>query len=392
MMKEYSRMRQIIKNARLADAGGEGTLADLIIDDGMITAVTSADERQRNGGAEVVRDIEGAWACPGFIDLHTHGADGADVMDATPEVLATIARQKRREGVTTFCPTTMTAPDEAIEHALRAIAEYEKNPALAEAARTRGAHIEGPFLNPRQAGAQDAQWMRSGDWDTIERWRAVGPISLLTLAPEREGHEPLIEALVTAGVRVSLGHSAATRADFLRAKAAGATQLTHFANQMSPLHHRELGLVGSGLLDDTIRLEVIADGVHLSDDMLCLLLKTVPLRRLMLITDSISAAARADGDYMLGGQTVQVRAGQARLVDGTLAGSTLIYLDGLRRLARLYDGPWTDLLITTAANQAEVMGWSDLGQLRPGACADLVILDDQLHLHASMVGGHWMAH
>jgi N-acetylglucosamine-6-phosphate deacetylase len=382
-------MRKVINNARLAQPGSHGPLSQIIIDDGWISAVLpSAPAPQAR--AEIF-EAQGRWVAPGFIDLHTHGADGADVMDATPDALRTIAQVKLTEGVTTFCPTTMTASDREIINVLRTLAHYETAEKNGLLAKTRGAHLEGPFLNSQMAGAQDPQWMRPGDVATVQPWQAAGPISLLTLAPELTGHEDLITTLVAHGVRVSLGHSAATRADFLRARAAGASHLTHFANQMSPLHHRELGLVGSGLIDDQIRLEIIADGIHLSDDMLRLLLKTVPLRRLMLITDSIAASGRPDGDYTLGGQAITVTNGQARLPHGALAGSTLRFIDGLRRLASLYEGPWTDLIITTAANQAASMGWADIGRVAVGCRADLVIFDDDFQLHATVVDGQWLS-
>jgi len=334
------------------------------------------------GPAEQCFEAGGLTAVPGFIDIHTHGAAGASVTDATPDAIFHMAETKLTEGVTTFLPTTLSLAPDHLEDCLRAIAGATPG----SKAKIPGAHLEGPFLNPRCAGAQNPEHLRTPNLTELEKLFTLAPTKILSIAPELPGATACIRAAAAAGTTVSLAHTAATRTDVLAAKSAGATHLTHFGNQMSPLHHRELGVVGSGLLDDDLVLELIADGVHLAPEMIRLAFKTVPVERLVLVTDSIAASHLGDGDYDLGGLHTTVSDGVARLPDGTLAGSTLTFDQALRTALEASGLMLPDIIATTAYNQARSLGIPG-GRLETGDPADITLLDGELNVRAVFVDG-----
>ena len=373
----------IIRNCRLVSPGIDLDRATVEVADGRIRAVHGPGSHPPPAGAREF-DARGAMLLPGFIDIHTHGAMGADVCDGGVEAIRTIARAKLGEGVTTFFPTTLTLPHEPLAAAARAVAAYRE---AMEFARTPAMHIEGPFLNPRFIGAQNPAHVRPPDAAEIFALRELAPVGIVSVATEMPGGVEFVRAMTGAGITTSLAHTAATREDFLAAKAAGLTHLTHYCCQQSPLHHRALGVVGSGLLDDDVRLELICDTVHLNPDMIRLIFKLKPLRQLMLITDSMAASGLGDGVFDLGGLQVTVSGGVARLAPETLAGSTLKFSDGLKNVARLTGLPLSDLVATTSWNQAQSLGLAGFGKIEPGFHADLVLLDPDFTVQAVWVGG-----
>jgi N-acetylglucosamine-6-phosphate deacetylase len=377
-----------LRGGRVVSPGEEFPDTDLIAADGVIRTLgrglaTPAD-------AELL-DVSGHLVLPGFIDLHTHGAAGASAMDGTEEAVRAFAAAKLREGVTQFLPTTWTAPFPDLEQAFRGIAAYRQRP---DHARVPGVHVEGPFLNPKCVGAQNPAFVRPPDISEIDRLLALAPVRIVSVAVEMPGGVEFVRQARERGIVASLAHTAATYEDFLAAKAAGLTHLTHFGNQMTPLHHRAIGIVGAGFLDDDIRVELIADGIHLSPDMLRLVGKVIPPERLLLITDSISASGQPDGTYLEGGQPVVVRDGICRLGNGALAGST-VRMD--RALATFRDAtglPLSRLVAATSWNQARSLGLEGFGKIEPGFHADLVVLHGEtLAPLATVVAGRvrWRA-
>lgn len=336
-------------------------------------------------GSEVVLDGGGVlYLFAGFIDIHTHGANGADLTLGTPEAVATIAEAKLAEGVTTFLPTTWTAsPEETLDMARAAAAYRETQPF----ARTPFLHIEGPYLNPDQAGAQDPSQMRQPDIEEIHQVHDICPVRLLSLAVELEGACEFIAAAKKMGIVTSAAHSAATYAEFVTAREAGLKHLTHFCNQMSPLHHREIGLVGAGLLNDSIMTEMICDGVHLCPEMIQLAFKLIGSERIMLITDSMAASHLGDGTYPLGDTTITVKDGAARIPAGNLAGSILNYDQGVRNVIEFTGLPLNEVARTFALNQARSLGLKDRGDIKQGLLADLTLLTPELEVAAVFVGG-----
>ncbi len=352
-------------------------------DDGRISQIHSGHTPP--AGSEVIFDGGGeVYVTAGFIDIHTHGAMGFDLSYATLEAVETIAEAKLSEGVTTFLPTTWTASREHKIAMAQAAAAYRQNQRFA---RTPFLHIEGPYLNPAQAGAQDIRYMRRPDVAEIHHLHEICPVGLISLAVEIEGAIPFIREMRQMGIVTSAAHSAATYAEFRAAKEAGLAHLTHYCNQMSGLHHREVGLVGAGLLDDTIMIELICDTVHLCPDMIRLAFKHRSCERLMLITDSIAAAHLGEGRYPLHDGEIIVKDGAARIPAGNLAGSIVTFDESLRNVVKVTGLPLNELARTCSANQARSLGLKDRGSLKQGLLADLTLLTPDLKVAAVYVGG-----
>ncbi len=336
-------------------------------------------------GSSIILDGGGElYLFAGFIDIHTHGANGADLSIGTLEAVETIAEAKLAEGVTTFLPTTWTASKEDTLAMATAAGAYCRNQRFA---RVPAIHVEGPYLNPDQAGAQDRQEMRPPSTAEIRRLHELCPVALLSLAVELDNACDFIREMAKLGITTSAAHSAATFADFSRAKEAGLSHLTHYCNQMSPLHHREIGLVGAGLLDDTVMTEIICDGVHLCPDMVRLAFKHVGCERLMLITDSIAASHRGDGVYPHLDTEITVKDGAARIPEGNLAGSILTFDQALRNASKFTGAALNELAKTCGSNQARSLGMKDRGNIKQGLLADLTLLTPELEVVAVFIGG-----
>lgn len=336
-------------------------------------------------GSNVIFDGGGeVYVTAGFIDIHTHGANGFDLSDATPKAVETIAEAKLAEGVTTFLPTTWTASRERTIAMAEAAAAYRKQERFA---RAPFLHVEGPYLNPAQAGAQDPRYMRESDVEEIRHLHSICPVGLISLAVEIEGAIPFLREMNRMGIVTSAAHSAATYAEFLAAKEAGLGHLTHYCNQMSGLHHREVGLVGAGLLDDSIMIELICDTIHLCPDMIRLAFKHRSCERLMLITDSIAASHLGDGRYPLHDGEIIVKDGAARIPTGNLAGSVLTFDQALRNVVKITGLPLNEVVRTCSANQARSLRLNDRGSIKQGLLADLTLLTPGLEVVAVYVGG-----
>ncbi|MEM9282343.1 MAG: N-acetylglucosamine-6-phosphate deacetylase [Verrucomicrobiota bacterium] len=336
-------------------------------------------------GSEVILDGGGElYLFAGFIDIHTHGAKGADLSQGTLEAVETIAEAKLAEGVTTFFPTTWTASREDTLAMARAAAAYRKNERFARAPLL---HVEGPFLNPKQAGAQDPKEMRPPDADEIEQLHDICPVGLLSLAIELPGACDLIRDLRQQSIVTSAAHSAATFADYQNAREAGLKHLTHFCNQMSPLHHREIGLVGAGLTDLGVMTEVICDGIHLCPDMIRLGFQLIGCDRIMLITDSMAASHLGDGVYPLNGTEITVKDGAARIPEGNLAGSVVTFDQALRHAVAFTQLPLNEIAKCCARNQAQSLNLQDRGGIKQGMLADLTLLTPDLEVVVVFVGG-----
>ncbi len=355
----------------------------MLLENDRIAAVFGADEPLP--AADQVIDVGGRIVMPGFFDIHCHGADGHDVCDNSLEAIRHIARRKLQEGVTTWLPTTLTQPQDKLEEIAAKCAQYMANP---EFCRAPGLHVEGPFINPKNAGAQNPQFVRPPDFQELKRLHDIARVLVVSLAPDMEGADEVIRQAAQLGITSSAAHTSATAARIFDAKQAGLKHLTHFCNAMTPVHHREIGVVGAGLLDDSLKLEVICDTIHLCPDMLRLIFKRVPVERLLMITDSMAASWIGQGEVNLGGLAVIVKDGRAVLKDGgALAGSALRYNEGFANVARLTEMPLHQLVKTTSWNQAQSLGLHGFGKLEPGFFADLVILNPDFSVWKTLVGG-----
>jgi N-acetylglucosamine-6-phosphate deacetylase len=317
---------------------------------------------------------------PGMIDLHIHGAAGADTMDGTRQALETIAKHLPEEGTTSFLATTMTQDTESIEYALKNVAEYRKqanNPGMAEVI---GIHLEGPFISPKRAGAQPVEKIIDPDIALFENWQrtAEGAIKLVTMAPERPGGMKFIHYLAQHGVVASVGHSDATYTEVTEGVRHGLTHATHLFNAMRGLHHREPGVAGAVLFHPELLAELIVDGIHVHPEMVKLAYQQKGRDRLVLITDAMRAKCLGEGTSELGGQEVTVRNGQALLADGTLAGSILKMKDAVVNAMRFIGCSLEDIVQMTAVNPAKQLGiFERKGSISPGKDADIVVLDKQ---------------
>jgi N-acetylglucosamine-6-phosphate deacetylase len=305
---------------------------------------------------------------PGFIDLHVHGGGGADTMDAGAAV-AQIARTHARHGTTALLATTMTAPMRDIEAALRALGPLCAQRA-AGSARVLGVHLEGPYINAERLGAQP-DFARAPTLDEILALHALAPIRVLTLAPELEGAMALIPGLVRAGMRVQIGHSAASYEQCVDALRGGAAGFTHLFNAMLGLHHRAPGVTGAALAHAT-HAELIPDLLHVHPGAVRVALRAVP--GLYCVTDATAATDMPDGEYRLGRHTVTKCLDAVRLADGTLAGSTLTMDQALRNLVSLGLSV-AEASARLSTHAARYLGESQHGVLAPGAWANLVVLD-----------------
>jgi N-acetylglucosamine-6-phosphate deacetylase len=356
---------------------------ELVIEDGKITAILSAGQAGRDHD-DIRIEVKGLWVTPGLIDIHTHGGAGADTMDASTEALDAMGRFFASHGVTSYLPTTVTASGEAISAAI----ENENRMAVAGGAHSLGLHLEGPYLNARHKGAQPEEHLRLPDPGEYRPWFDSGRIRLMTVAPELESGMDLIREGVRSGVEFAVGHSGASYEQVQMAAGYGLRHATHTFNGMSGLHHREPGTVGGVLADGRIYAQIIADGIHLHPAIVKLIVRAKGVQRSILITDSIRATGLEDGEYDLGGQTVRVREGVARVASGSLAGSTLTMEAAIRNTMAFTGASIQEAVAMATRVPAEALGISNRkGCLRPGMDADISIFDEEMNVRLTMVLG-----
>ena len=326
---------------------------------------------------------------PGFIDEHVHGAAGSDAMDGTVEDLAKIANALATEGTTAFLATTMTQSPENIKKALKAVKEY-REAASCEGAEVLGVHLEGPFISKDFIGAQPLEYVAEPNVEVFKEYlEASGNnIKLVSLAPEVEGSEELIKFLAANNIVAAIGHTNAKYEDVRKAVAAGASTLTHTYNAMKPVHHREIGTVGSGFLFDKLACECICDGIHVSAPAIKLLHKNKPNDKFVLVTDAMRAKHMPDGISELGGQVVIVKNGEARLENGTLAGSVLKMNNAVKNVMKFLQLPIEEVVKFASYNPAKNLGVLDqLGSIKEGKRADFVILDENQNVIKTVRAG-----
>ena len=354
---------------------------NVFFEDGKITEVSDRIPTDEN-----VIDAEGLYVAPGMIDVHTHGRNGSDTMYATFKDLNNISVSELKTGVTSFLPTTMTMPAEDIK---KAIAAGYDNKDKVEGAKILGMHLEGPFFSVKYKGAQPEECMIAPTVENYLSFAGDHPdfIKKISLAPEIDGALDLIKYLREQNVVVSMGHTDATYEEAVKGIEAGATSGTHTYNAMTPLKHRDPGVVGAVMLHDEVYAELILDGIHVSFPAAKILSKMKGADKLILITDSLEAAMLPDGTYELGNQKVYVKDGQARLKSGNLAGSTANLNQCVRNSYKHLDLPLYEAVGYATKNAADHLGLNDYGRIKEGCVADMIFIDDDINIHRVILNG-----
>ena len=357
--------------------------------------ILSCISESRAGGIEAERfDVCGAYVSPGFIDVHVHGAGGADVMDATDESMDTFSRCLAEHGVTAFLPTTLTSPRERLSAAADNVKRAMER--QLPGAMVIGLHLEGPWIDHGHKGAHpqehiedipDAEWVA----------RRADVIRTVTFSPRKDPRHVFLKRLLELEIVPSLGHTDANFEEGLAAVEAGAKSITHIFNAQTGLHHREPGLVGAALCS-SVMCELIPDGSHVRAELFDPLCKALSADRLMLVTDSMRAAGLhnaglpntglPDGEYDFAGRPVSIKDGLPRLHDGTIAGSSLFMDRGVLNVWKATGRPLPEVVRMAAANPAKLHGLeSRKGEIAPGGDADIACFDEELNVLMTFVGG-----
>ena len=374
----------LIKNAHIISPDCDLANAAVLIADGVIKQIFADGDALPVADKTV--DIAGKMLVPGFIDVHTHGRSGYEFTDGDYEHLQIMCKDKLSEGVTSWLPTTLTLGNEALAKALENAAEYAAGDSVG--AKVPGVHLEGPYINEKCLGAQNPAYVRKPDIEEVKALDSIHKVLKVSYAVEVEGGSAFASELLAAGITPSCVHSQASYKEFAAGYDHGLRNLSHFCNQMTALHHRDIGLVGAGLLHSEVYIEMICDKIHLCNDMIKLIFQLKDINHILLITDACQAAGMPDGEYEIGGLPLILKDGAARLAsNGALAGSVLVMNKALKNVYEITGLPLSQLIKTTSWNQACSLGLSKLGRIEPGYCADLAVLDDEFEVCNVWVDG-----
>ncbi len=374
-------MKKCIVNGKLI-------LRDKIVEKNLFIVDDKISEiSDRKPTDEEVVDANGLYVSPGFIDVHTHGRGGSDTMYPTFEDLNTISKATLKTGVTSFLPTTMTMP---VDDIAKAIENVVVNKDKVEGAQILGTHLEGPFFNKKYKGAQPEECMIL---PTVENYLSFVKdnqevVRKISIAPELEHSIEFIEYLKDKNTVVSLGHTNATYEEAQRAIDAGATSGTHTYNAMTPLTHRAPGVVGAVMINDSVYAELILDGVHVNYAAAKALLRAKGKDKIILITDSLEAAGLENGKYLLGNQDVYVKDGEARLIDGTLAGSIVCMNTAVRNAYQHLGLALNEAVNLASYNVACSINEELIGEIKEGYYADIIMFDEDIDIKKTMIKGN----
>lgn len=359
----------------------------ICIEEGRISSIKDKKHIINHVDAEII-DAANGFIVPGFIDIHVHGGGGSDVMDGSYEALKQIAKTDSISGTTSFLPTTMTMNKEKIIASLKSVREaYKKGTGAAE---ILGVNLEGPYINPLKKGAQKEEDISSPSIEEfLEFNNASGNlIRIVTIAPEMPGAINFIRWLSEHNIIASVGHSDATYKQVQEGIKAGLTHVTHIFNAMRKFDHREPGTAGAALFSPELVVEMIADGIHLHPVTMKIIVKIKEPEKIILITDAMAATGEPDGTYSLGGQEVVVKNDEARLKNGTLAGSILTLDKAVRNMVNIAGISLIEAIRMVTINPAKCLGVENRkGSLEPGKDADIAVLDESLRVKTTLVRG-----
>lgn len=366
----------VLKNGTVLTEDFTFVRTDVVIEDGVIVAVGPTDAPGQ--------DLNGAYVVPGLVDIHTHGSGGYDHLDGIPEGSDTICRTMAEKGTTSLLATVMTQSRETMLTACENVAACAGK---GEGAHIRGIYLEGPFFSDAYKGAQHPDYLADPDMAFYEALQQASGnrVKIISLAPEREGAVEFIRDLKDA--RAFIGHTDADYETACAAIQAGACGLTHTYNGMRGLHHRTPNALGAALTSDGVYCECICDGFHVHPAMIKLLYQAVGRERFTVISDSLRPAGLPDGEYTSGGQPVIVKDGLARLLNGTIAGSSTCLLQEVRNLVKWGILSLEDAVYAASAVPSKAAGIFDrVGSIAPGKAADLLILSEDLELQQVLLG------
>ncbi len=377
----------LIKNAHIISPDCDLAGAALLLEGAFIRQIFAPGDPLPQADDTV--DLENMMLMPGFIDVHTHGRSGYEFTDGVLEHLNTMCADKLSEGVTSWLPTTLTLGHEQLAAALDNARKYTQS--QLRGAKIPGVHLEGPYINAKCLGAQNPAFVRSPDIEEVLKLNAIYPVSKVSYAVEVEGGARFAAELLANGITPSCVHSQATYGEFGKAYDHGLRNLSHFCNQMTALHHRDIGLVGAGLRHSEVFIEMICDKIHLCSDMISLIFQLKDINHILLITDACQAAGMPDGEYEIGGLPLILKDGAARLAsNGALAGSVLVMNKALKNVYEITGLPLSQLVKTTSWNQACSLHLNQLGRIEPGFLADMVALDEEFEVRKVWVNGSEM--
>lgn len=354
----------------------------VLIENGKIKEINPLTYNEEN-----ILDADGLYLSPGFIDVHIHGAGGFDTMDGTVDAINNIAKTIVKHGTTSFTPTTMTVSIKDINKSMKVIKTLKENGT--EGAHVLGAHLEGPFINPEAIGAQNPNYLLPPSISAYNEMvkDCEDAVVSITLAPEISGAKELIKYLSEKGIVCSMGHTKASYKEAIEAIECGVCHSTHLYNVMTPLTHRNPGVVGA-TFDSDITTETISDGIHISYPALRIAYKQKSTDNVLLITDAMMACSMDDGEYSLGGQEVTVIDGAARLKNGALAGSVLTLDKAVNNVYKNSMLPLHEIVKMASYNGARHCKVHDhKGLIKEDYDADLILFDDNINIKKVFILG-----
>ncbi|MER5393714.1 N-acetylglucosamine-6-phosphate deacetylase [Saccharopolyspora sp. NPDC002686] len=369
-------------------AGGQVVTPDGVLDRGWVRVSGGKIAEVGTGPAPEgqVVDLRGQWLVPGFVDIHCHGGGGGSFTSIEVDQARAAIAAHLKHGTTTMMASLVSAPLPDLTKQISALSDLVVDGELA------GIHLEGPFLSSARCGAHDPAILRAPETSAVQQVLDAGrgTVRMVTLAPELPNGVEAVRQLVDHGVIAAVGHTDAVLSQVVPAVEAGATVATHLFNAMRPLHHREPGPIGVLLEDERVTVELICDLVHLHPAIVQLAASHAGTGRTVLVTDAISATDAGDGTYELGKLPVTVTDGEARLADGSLAGSTLTMDVAFRNLVESGGQSVPAAVAAASTKPAQLLGLDDrIGAIRPGLAADLVVLNPDLHLTGVLKNGTW---
>lgn len=370
----------LYKNGYIFTEAGRFQYGSFAVENGRFTQVIEGVPEQEGV------DLEGAYVIPGLVDIHNHGNSGNDFSDGDYDGLVAMAKYLAKNGITSFAPASMTLPYDVLETAFAAGARLRKE-APRGCSRIMGIQMEGPFFSEKKKGAQNGDYLKAPDFSAFKKLydSCEGLVRIVDVAPELPGAAEFARQ-ASALCTVSVAHTDSGYEDAKAAFDAGASHLTHLFNAMPPIHHRKPGVIGAASENETVRAELICDGMHVHPSSVRMAFRLFP-GRICLVSDALRCCGMPDGEYELGGQQVFLRGGIAKLADGTIAGSATNLYACMQNAVK-FGISREEAVLSATRNPAEALGWGEeIGSIAPGKRADFVTCDAQLNRKKVWIAG-----